>query len=735
MAILTSLLTFLAMIVAGTVTVAVLVGPRPPDATRREAGLRGIAWWLVALGWGLGVVPLASFWTAVLLGLSVTKSLLAVVALCNVTAAGFLAAGRHGRPLWALQHIRLAAQEVASDPLPILGASAVAALYLSFFDSRQPPDVSCIYHAALIASGHVREAADLLWSNPDDARLGNSALLASAVVLHGPLGFRFAYAACGFLVALGGFEIGRRLGGRPWGWAGLVFLSLNSYVLTIRLPDENLFALAIGSVVLALLTARVLKTSEWVLAGVLFGLLFTVRHVMVLALGAPVFVALRQKDRATALLAFGAAFVVTTCTEHLHHWFALGSLFRFESNPQFPELPYEFLGIPFRWQGLVNWPLHDRVVRTPFNPFPTLVLWPLAIARHLGLIGCVVVHLGFVAQWLRDRRQAAFWSLWALPVAAALAVQEAWDQANKMGVIVIVSQVAVPWVVACWTQVRRRPVTAFVVIAGLTVACGLGVRALRDWRAPLDERYLCLTGAGIERPEHVDRAAWEATAVGVLPRPPVPDHASAPFLARNATALLRALLEPDRDWTPWPLGFFPDAVPPPGEPVTVALDLSREPEDAAFARVVEGPADADLTSANAASVLTLPEVPWSGPAPVVVVRRGPAATAVLVDFAWPPRAGCPPGLQEPHVLERFLRENRCEVTAWMAGEEPEASCPLEGREPTPLSRPEVRLRVPAGALSMARVVNWRGENYRLWNGLASRDGLAWDAVNEPFWHN
>lgn len=737
MAILTSLLTFLAMIAAGAATVAVLVGPRSPEAARSEGDLRGVAWWLVAFGWGLGVVPLASFWAAVLLDIPLTKSLLVAVAFCNLVGATLFAAGRRGRHprVDALARVREAARDVASDPRPVLGAFVVATLYLFFFDSRQSPDVSCIYHAALIARGHVQEAADLLLANPDDARLGNSALLAAAAALHGPLGFRFAYAACGFLVALGGFEIGSRAAGRAWGWFGLVFLSLNSYVLAIRLPDENLFALAAGCTVLALLAAREVRTSEWVVAGVLFGLLFTIRHVMVLSLGAPILAALRQRNRALALTAFAGAFAITTSTEHLHHYLAFGSLFRFESNPQFPALPYEFLGIPFRWQGLMNWPLHDHVVRTPFNPFPTFVLWPLAIARHLGLIGFIALHAGVVSLWLRDRREAAFWSLWALPVVAALAVQEAWDQANKMGVILVVSQAAVLWVAACWKEARRRPVTAIVVVAGLAVACALGVRALRDWRAPPDERYLCLTGAGVEQPATLDRTAVDATEVGFLPRLPVPPHVNWSFLSDNARVLVHDLPAPERARSPWPLGFFPHAVPPPGAPVTVTLDLTRDPLDREFVTIAPGPVDGDLTSSKAAAVLTLPGVPWSSTPPLVVARRGAAATAVLVDFARPRQPGCPSWAPPEDDEAREAVEDWCEVSAWMVGEDSTAPCPLVDRVATPVTVPAVRLRIPAGVLSVAVIVNRRGENYRIWHGLAGPASVTWLTAGEPFWHN
>ncbi|MBM4394075.1 MAG: hypothetical protein FJ087_00115 [Deltaproteobacteria bacterium] len=740
------------MAAAGLATVNQLAGPpggdRPDGAApvAPDAGLRTL---LASLAWGFGVVPLFTLWVNLFTGVRVTLPLLVAVAAANLVAAAVAAAirARGAPPLARMLPVTLLARALGGRRAVLVAGGLVAAVYLLAFDARHPLDDSCIYNAAFLAtgqsvSGQPVEDVDLLRTNPDDARLGNSALLAAALVLFGPLGFRLAFALCAFAIALGGYVVGRDAGGRGWGWFGLVFLPLNSYVLTIALPDENLFALAIGTALLPLMLGpredrddgAGRAAGRWIVLGALFGLLLCVRHAMILSFAAPLLVAWRERRRAAAVGAFLVAVAVVTLPEHLHHLYALGSVLKFESNPQFPPLPYELLGVRFHWQGFVNWPLHDQVVRTPHNPFPTFVAWPLALAHHFGLILFALLHAGFVRVWLRSRERAAFWALWAVPVVAAIAVQEAWDQANKMGVILMVATAFVPWIAAGGEAVRRRPVAAGGAVAALVLASWAGTAGIRDWRVPADERYYCLPGAWTERADLVDRAAAEATDAGLLPRPPVAPHVSGRFLAGSAVSLREALRSPSSAAVEWPLGFFGHEVPPPGEPVTLVVDLSRDPFGAPFVTTDRGPADLDLTAPGAGAIVEGLSAPWSRVPMTVVARRSATATGVMVDFDQPPAEGCPPPPDPGRTRDAFLLDNRCEVLSWLVGDTASA-CPLRGAAPVRRPDPVLRLRVPSGVVNVALVVNWRGENYRLWAGIADASGLAPTAQGVRFWHN
>ena len=85
---------------------------------------------------------------------------------------------------------------------------------------------------------------DILASNRDDQRLGNTAVISSFVVLFRGLGFRVLYAFVGICLALGGYLLGRRVfKSSRWGWFVLFALPLNPYVAKIPLLDENILTL------------------------------------------------------------------------------------------------------------------------------------------------------------------------------------------------------------------------------------------------------------------------------------------------------------------------------------------------------------------------------------------------------------------------------------------------------------------------------------------------------------
>ncbi|MBM4387247.1 MAG: hypothetical protein FJ088_05875, partial [Deltaproteobacteria bacterium] len=368
----------LLLLLAGIVTVAPALGVANGETDEKgdESSLRLL---ISAIGWGFGVIPLLTFWLHLFTRARFSIWLMAAATLMNLiaVAAWRLYRDRRLPRLQAFIPISIVPRAIKSNRLLFIAAALVAFYYFLNFESRLPIDSSCIYAAALEATGFIDGGHDLLKDNIDDTRLGNTALLAAALALYGTFGFRLVYGVCGFLLFLGGFLIGRDAGGsRPWGWMGAIFLSLNPYVLTIPLPDENLFALTAGAAMLHLLF---FPRRNWILIGALFALVVTIRHVLVLALPALLYSVFHDENRKIAFAHFMAAFTVLTLPEHMHHHYALGSVFRFESHAQFPPFQYDIFGFGFQWNGMLNWPFHDSIVRTPHNPYPTFLLWILAV--------------------------------------------------------------------------------------------------------------------------------------------------------------------------------------------------------------------------------------------------------------------------------------------------------------------------------------------------------------------
>ena len=461
----------LALAVSGWL-VALALLPRLPHATATEADLRTV---LLALGWGFGLTPTWAFFVHALSGPPVTPAwLLALAALQGWLAVEVLLrsgrVARFGPELLDLPRLRAVFRNHGAL---LAGALAVGLLYFLKHESSVSPS-SCIGEAAICAVGHGSPGQDVLRDNIGDARLGNSGVLSGFLALYGDAGFRVLYALVGVLLALGGALLGQRTGGakqrtgdslqragtaRVWAWAGLLFLPLNPYVASIPLLDENLLTLAWSVVLLPLLfgpprgqshgDGAPIQAVPWTAVGALFGLVVAMRHPMLVCLPALLLLAwtdavpVRLRLQRVGRLLLGVTLL--TAVENLHHLLALGSLLRFEHNTQYPPLPYSLFGVPFVWEGMVNWPLHDTLIRTPHNPFPTFALWPLWLADHLGLLLTATLPLGVWALWQRAPREAAFWLLWWLPVHAGLSLQEAWDYPNKMGILVIVFAPFLVW--------------------------------------------------------------------------------------------------------------------------------------------------------------------------------------------------------------------------------------------------------------------------------------------------
>lgn len=322
----------------------------------------------------------------------------------------------------------------------VLAACAVAAVWFLRHPSGVPPG-SCVADAAQVALGWHRWPIDLLREDLSHSALGAAAVVSSSLASWGLLGNRVLHGVLGLCLALGGWLIGAAIDRhsepqRPaLRWWGLAVAGLNPWALSIPLIDENLLTYGFSIVPLAAIALRFSQPpglrsdaagpqASWWAIGWLLGLCMAIRHPLVLGVPALVWLAWhgasgtsgRWRPVAAVLLGLLGA----TLLEHLHHLLAFRSLLRFESNVAYLPQPYRLFGVEFHWGGMVNWPIHDTLVRTPHNPLPMLVMWPLVVARWLGSVLVGVTLLGAWAAWRRDRRLAVGWLLWLVPMSLSL---------------------------------------------------------------------------------------------------------------------------------------------------------------------------------------------------------------------------------------------------------------------------------------------------------------------------
>jgi len=395
------------------------------------------------------VVPVPAFTVALMsrsyLGLPL---LLSCSGLISALALGLLYR-RGDAPLW--QRLSSGSTGTQGDMQVLLAAACVFVLFAVNYD-RDHFQYACINGVVMQAispeaappidpheeEGPIRSRErergarmDLIDAPGTGQRYGTTTVIAPWVVLFDLFGFRLIYALLAALCLLFGVRLARHFCPRPSLALLAAALSLcNPYVLKIVILDENVMAMAFATAALAL----ALEGGALVTAGLALGITLGIRHV-----DAPLAItlALLIPRRPRELLALFVPATIALVPCFLHHQFTYGSPFSHEHfiDEVFQATPHSLFGWEFGYTGLLNIPFAEQWVRTPYNPFPTSLYYPLNVASHLGSLLCALALLGGIV--LVRRHQKLAWALlaWALPLYALLAVLENWMDPNKMGLI------------------------------------------------------------------------------------------------------------------------------------------------------------------------------------------------------------------------------------------------------------------------------------------------------------
>ncbi len=703
--------------------VAGLIDTPPPD--ERDPS-DGPALLLLACGWGFGLVPAVAFFFYLATGLHVGWPSLWATATLSI--AGSLYGWRwrwRGQTQPRLWDPTLAAS-LRHHRVGILVALAVALLYGLTYEQRAFSALeSCIHQMGLVATGALSFADDVLSDRTQDARLGIPAVMSAFIALFQGVGLRLLFALCGGLIALGAYTLALVLGGgRLLGLVALAALALNPYVLKIPLLDENLVSLAFSATFVPWLLRH---RSPWLLIGLLASLVLGMRHILVLALPAWLWAVASGPERRKALPPFLIGLAVGTLPYHLHHYLALGSVLRFESFSQLPAFPHHLAVFgDFQWHGLLNWPLHEEVVRTPHMPLPMWAMWPLALLDHFGWLLAGITGLGFCIGWLRDRRTWLFWLLWFVPAFAALLVQENWDYPNKMFVVVILFWAPLGWFLDGLRGLWRWPTGMAVGVAVCGGALWLLAASLGDVRAPADPRYTAHFGNdAAELPELVVSERHQATEIDFFPDYRRVNDYRAFATGQPIAQLGHDLGEFATAWKTAPWGWHPIEVPAQGPPVVVELDLSRPLWDNPNAlKLVQGEPHVDATSGEGVQLAGPVTTTWDQrPLTVLVTPPGTPVAGIWILF------GDQRWLLSPPPDDRRARDRFHDVRGelqWLflkdAMDDPTSSLWRQAKV-VPTQGPRIRIRIPSGGIQLVMTVAILSARHLAWRGVVDSKGL------------
>ena len=281
-----------------------------------------------------------------------------------------------------------------------------------------------------------------------DQRIGAGILFSAPFALMNLAAFRWGYAACWALLFLFTFlgirrvlapeDEPRSLPGRSLRafvapLFGALVLVFNPFSLYLDRLNGNLFGLTILTFLFFLATER---KPRWWLVGLVFGLSGGIRNVAIIL--APMFVALlwqrspnaRRFFRDFAL--FGLAALVGILPVLLWNQYAYGAMLIHPSQvPHLqgwrPTFPHSFFGSEFQFNGLLNWPFHDHLVRTPHFSHPTFLLWPLVTLKSLGLGVAALAVVGACVAVRRRLFLGLMLLYWYLAYYGLFFFQENWE--------------------------------------------------------------------------------------------------------------------------------------------------------------------------------------------------------------------------------------------------------------------------------------------------------------------
>ncbi len=302
----------------------------------------------------------------------------------------------------------------------------------------------------------------------EDQRLGSPAFISIFAVLFHFLGFRVLYAILILLIVSFSYLQFRLLFKKEaLSICGAVFVVLNPFVLSFPFVIEGLIALFL----LAFGVYSMMKYDSKLLAGLIFGLLYGVRDIAILFLPAMLFwIGIKNYKK---VLIFIIGFLIAAAPYFYWHWFAFGSFFVTESMTENLLVQHNILGLPFNYPGLLNFPFYEKIVRTPFIPYPVFLLIPLFLTAHFGLIFIAISIVGISSFYRQNKKVLVFSLILLIPFMLFLSAQENWIEDAKLSYLLLPVSLLMLYPIAFFNEVSQRKHQKKLIVASLVALIGL----------------------------------------------------------------------------------------------------------------------------------------------------------------------------------------------------------------------------------------------------------------------
>ncbi|MFO7711524.1 MAG: glycosyltransferase family 87 protein [Candidatus Woesearchaeota archaeon] len=302
-----------------------------------------------------------------------------------------------------------------------------------------------------------------------DQRIGAPIIYSIPYIIFGLAGLRILHALLIVITFMLIYEMLRNQGKVKALIISLV-IAFNPLLIYFNRPNANIVGLAALTLSIYLIMRR-----EMLLAGMMFGVLGGIRNIAILF--APAILASRRK-----LVPFIIGAILLIIPILLWKQAAFGSMLahptQFEALDGFrPEFQHSMLGYEFSFNGLFNYPLHEKIIRTPHFPFPNFLSMPLLLIQSFGIILIASMLVGMY--YVQKKR---FFYLLFIPFLVFLALQENWEELKSSFIILLFPTIAI--FMASGLSLRKIPA-----ILTITILLTGGLFALETVHFEKDERW------------------------------------------------------------------------------------------------------------------------------------------------------------------------------------------------------------------------------------------------------
>ncbi|PLW79419.1 hypothetical protein C0585_07775 [Candidatus Woesearchaeota archaeon] len=285
-----------------------------------------------------------------------------------------------------------------------------------------------------------------------DQRIGSAIFYSIPYLLFGKIGFRIFYSLLGGLLFILTYFITEKvLENKNISIISGLILALNPYILNVNRLNPNLLALTLITFMMFLLVEK--DKNDWILLGMLLGVLGGIRNVSLLFIPSFIFfmvfgsklLEIKNKNNKIllknfSLFVFGALLFIIPIL--LWNNYVFGGILEHPTQSEYlqgyrPTFEHSLLGVTFKFNGLFNYPLIDKVIRTPHNAYPTFLTLPLLLLKSFGLLFLPLILFGIKKLYSKDKKLLFFLLIFTIPYFLFLSVQENWEDVKSTFILLI----------------------------------------------------------------------------------------------------------------------------------------------------------------------------------------------------------------------------------------------------------------------------------------------------------